>query len=69
MNEQRLNKEDYETLRKAQFVYDEQMRHIEEERGHLYTTEHNKEILNEIEAEAIEMRKEVFIALGLESTT
>ncbi len=65
MNE-RHTQEDFETLRKAQFVYEERMRHVESERAHLYTTEYNREILDEIELEIIAERKKIFIALGLE---
>ena len=67
MNERIYTPEDYETLRVAQFRFDEQMRNVENERGHLYTTEHNREILNDIEEEIIAERKEIFIALGLEA--
>lgn len=65
MNE-RYTQSDFEKLLEAEFRYGEQMKNIEEERSHLYTTEHNKEILDEIEKEIIAERKKVFVALGLE---
>ena len=66
MNEQRLNKEDYETLRQAQFTYDEQTRALDERLECLYTPE-NLKVVEPILREMIEeQRRKVFIALGLE---
>jgi len=65
MNE-RYTPEDYETLRKTEFVFKERMQYVEIEKARLYTTERAQLVLDEIKAEAIEARREVYVALGLE---
>jgi len=69
MNEQRYTPEDYETLKDAQFRYEERMQNVERERIAAYTTQQRKLSLKEIENEIIAERRQIFVALGLEEPT
>lgn len=65
MNE-RYNDEDYETLRQAQFTYEEQNRCLDERVGQLYTPENLKIAEPMLRAQIDEQRRKVYVALGLE---